>query len=398
MKAHGRRSFAKATSRLGVAVLMAGALTACSSGGSKSTSSTPAGSGSSGTSANVTSQVNALLIAGRKTAVWKSPGPNVKASSLNGKLVFALVDNQSLPFSQSVLTGLKDSSTALGFKLTTGDGNYETIKDLQLLQSAVNQKVDAIILTVISPATVASALTSAKAAGIPVITMFGGDPGAPDSTATGLGVVGGSTYCYSCAGGFMADYAIANLDAKVNATIIYDSTGTYSLNTVSGFKKQLTTYCPDTCSAKLADTHTGNFAQATTNAAQVAATSPDTNVIAPSIDAQVTYVLPVVNSAGASKRIIIASQNADLAPMQQIATGTAVKINIGAPNAWVGWGAMDQVVRALLKQPAVNDENIPLRIFDDTNIKTIDLTASPDSWYGDVSYQDEYKKLWSLGS
>jgi ABC-type sugar transport system substrate-binding protein len=345
-----------------------------------------------------TTELTDLLKTAEGPAPWVAPGPAVDVKSLAGKKIFALIDLQSVPFQSTLANALKDAAAAAGVQITVGDGGFVATHDIQLLQNAVHDKYDAIVLGEAVPATVAPALREAKAAGIPVISLLFGDPGAvitPENTA--LSVVGDSTYCYTCSGAIAADEAILKTGGKVNAVVITESGTQLATDIQNGFVGELKKYCPDTCKYKIDEVQASNVAQAVTSAAQVAAQDSAVNVIFPGVDFMVAYVTPVLKAANADKRIAVMSTNADLAPMQTMASGGSVKANVGNPIGWDAWGAMDQAYRAMAKMPPAPDEKLPLRIFTPNNISTIDLSKNADTWYGAVDYRAEYKKLWGLG-
>jgi ribose transport system substrate-binding protein len=128
----------------------------------------------------------------------------------------------------------------------------------------------------------------------------------------------------------------------------------------------------------------------------VAAQNPKVNAIFPVYDYQMAYMLPELAAASASSRINLLSENADLAQMQELEQGTAVKVDVGNPVEWDGWAAVDEALRAVKGLPAVADEKLPVRMFDTDNIKSINLTANPASWYGGSDYQADYQKLWGV--
>jgi hypothetical protein len=120
--------------------------------------------------------------------------------------------------------------------------------------------------------------------------------------------------------------------------------------------------------------------------------------ILPLYDGMVTFMVPGIRAANALSRVKISSFNATPAVMQQISSSGDVLSDVGIGSVRYGWGWADQTFRVLSGVPAVTDENLPVRLFDASNIGTIDLSASTDSWYGTVDYRSAYRKLWGLTS
>jgi ribose transport system substrate-binding protein len=368
-------------------------------GGSSAASGSAASGGTArgNLTASQTGELAQLLKTAEGPAPWIPPGPAVDVKSLAGKRIFALIDLQSVPFQTTLANGLKSAAAAANIKITVGDGGFVATHDIQLLQNAVHDKYDAIVLGEAVPATVAPALRQAKAAGIPVVSLLFGDPRAViTSENAALSGVADSTYCYTCSGAIAADQAIYETGGKVNAVVITDVGTELATDIQKGFQGEIAKYCPSTCKIKIDEVQQSNVAQAVTSAAQVAAQDSSVNVIFPGVDFMVAYITPVLKAAGADKRIMVLSTNADLAPMQTMAAGGSVKSDVGNPIGWDAWGAIDQAYRAMAGMPAAPDEKLPLRIFTPSNIATIDLTKDADTWYGPVDYRAEYKKLWGL--
>jgi ribose transport system substrate-binding protein len=157
------------------------------------------------------------------------------------------------------------------------------------------------------------------------------------------------------------------------------------------------TYCPKTC--KITDDNFDlgtNYVQQFQSGDQVAAQNPAINVMWDVYDFQMGFALPILNAAGASNRIDLLSENADLAQMQEMAQGTAVKVDVGNPVAWDGWAAVDEALRAIKGLPAVANEEVPVRLFDVANVGSINLNLNPAAWYGAATYGLDYEKLWGL--
>jgi ribose transport system substrate-binding protein len=346
--------------------------------------------------AQVTS-LKAALAAAVKVPHWEAGGPAISAKGMAGKTVFLLNDSSN-QFTTSFNAGVAAAAKALGMKFTTGNGNSVATQDVQAIDNAVTAKVAVIILLAQTPATLASGLVKAKAAGIPVIETFIGDPSLPSAADKALGINADATYCYSCTGKLAAEYEILKTGGKVDSVVQQFAGSPPSDATAAGWKQAIEQYCPKTCSVKYDDVTMGaNTVQEIQSGTQVAAQNPKVNAIFPVYDYQMAYMLPELQAANAANRIDLLSENADQAQMQEMASGDAVKVDVGNPVEWDGWAAMDQALRAIMKLAPVVNEKTPVRLFDTANVKSIDLTANPASWYGGANYAQDYEKLWGLG-
>jgi ribose transport system substrate-binding protein len=292
---------------------------------------------------------------------------------------------------------VKDAGKTADLSITVGDAQNQATEMSRLLQQAVSSKYDAIILFGGDPNSLSGPLKAAKAADIPVILAFNGDPSVPTAQQmSDWNTVANGTYCYSCAAALVADYAIVSTGAKVNAMMTWDPTALSSTDLKKGFQNELAKWCPKTCSASYVNTPGATAFADTGSATQAAVQKQTVNFIFPQYDGYIEAVLPAIKSGQAENRIAVGSDNADLAQMQEMAAGGPVKVDIGSPVAWSGWAIVDQVLRALTGMAASPDEHLPLRVFDAANVKDFDLSADPGTWYGPVDYRASYEKLWGL--
>jgi ribose transport system substrate-binding protein len=400
-----RRRPLRTTVIAGAAVTALGvALSACSSSGSPAPSSTAgAGGSSAGASPALTatqlSSIKADLKAAEGVPSWKAGGASLDASSLAGKKAF-LLGTPANQFAQSFITGVTEAFKSVGMSVTVGGSpNNVSSQLVQDLENAVHAHVSVIILMANAPSSIATGLQAAKAAGIPVIETFIGNPALPSAADQALGVYADATYPYSRTGQLAAEWEIAQTGGKINSVVQQFAGQPPSDATAAGWNAALKQYCPSTCSSSSDNVTFGaQTVQQIQSGTQVAAQNKQVNAIFPVYDYQMAYMLPELAAASASDRIDLLSENADLAQMQELAQGTSVKVDVGNPVEWDGWAAVDEALRALKGLPAVADEQLPVRMFDTGNIKSIDLTANPATWYGGATYQSDYEKLWGVAA
>ena len=278
-----------------------------------------------------------------------------------------------------------------------GDEQNQTTEGVRLLDQAISQRVGVIVVFGTSPDTLAAPLEAAKRAKIPVVLAFYGDPGVPPAAMKAKwNVVSNSTYCYSCAAALVADYAISATKGHVHAMMTWDPTAQSSVALKRGFSSELTRWCKITCTAKYVNTPASDAFNLTTTATAAAVESPKTNFIFPQYDGYIEAVLPAISAAHAQSRVMVGSDNADLAQMREMAAGSPVKVDIGSPVAWSGWAVVDQSIRAMLHAAPAKNENLPLRVFDAKNVHRVNLSADEETWYGKINYRAGYERLWGV--
>jgi ribose transport system substrate-binding protein len=197
----------------------------------------------------------------------------------------------------------------------------------------------------------------------------------------------------------MADSVITDSKGKGNAMVLWSSDvqipGQDQLGAIQDEFKQ---NCPS-CTVKVEDVPATQWATRLQSVTQTAITSnPNLGYLLPLYDGMVPFMLPAVRAANATSRVKIASFNATPAVMQQIGSKGSILADVGIGSVRYGWGWADQTFRVLSNATPVKDEQLPVRLFDSSNISQINLQASTDSWYGTVDYRAEYRKLWGLAA
>ncbi len=375
----------------GTSLLVAGPATA--------TATHRGGQDHAGLTAPQKSALESALKAAEGPSQFVAPGPALpagKVKALKGDSIMFLGVGENT-FNTELLTGVKQAASAAGLSVIY-DNSETATSQVQDIETAVSENAKAVILECIVPTSVSSALTKAKAAHVTVIAGCTGDPRLPTSKIKALGVFGEVTYSYTNSGKLIGDYDVLKTNGHVDALVQWFQGLGASDDTVTGFKSVLQQYCSKTCSAKYTDIPlSSSTTSAVGSSASAAVANPAINVFFPVYDFMVGDDEPIITSAHDNSRITLATQNADLAPMQELAAGnTAVKAEVGDPTTWEGWACVDQALRGMVGMSAVQDEHVPIRLFDTTNIKSVNLKASQTTWYGPANYRADYEKLWGV--
>jgi ribose transport system substrate-binding protein len=370
---------------LGIALALVG--TACSS---TKTSSSPSAS----TGANVT-EAQGIVDQLEAPLAFTPPGPAINVGdAARGKTLYFVTSSLNFPFTQSVLQGMKEGAEAVGMKIVALDAKGDASTAARQLDQAISQRAAAIALMDFPTDVLRAPIQSARDAGIPVIQMFEGDPGVPSSEEKSVGVFGLVTYCYSCAGKQMAAMAVAQSKGDVNAVVVnVPEVGGAVLET-EGFKTELQRLCPS-CTVKSVD---APISQWSTQLPSIGASSiqdASVNFVVPVFDAMVGLMKTSMLAGGASGRVSVLSYNATVPAMQDLAKGELITGDVGSPNVWLGWGVIDQVLRALTGNEPV-DEHVGNRGFTRANIAEFDL-QDDSKWYGDADFRAGFLKLWGVG-
>lgn len=329
---------------------------------------------------------------------WTTPGPAISVGhTLKGKKVYFLANGITFPFVVDMVGGVKEAAALLGMKVLTGDGAGSSATAARLVEQATAEKVSAIIDEGFPDSQISAPLKAAKAAGIKVIEFGAGKPSLPTSTESANGVSALATFCYPCAGAAMADLAIAQSNGHADAAIVAVPGISVSPGMTQAIEKEIHKLC-SACKvtviyAPLADWST----QLASDTSSAIRRDPKLNYLLPLFDAMFSYMGPAIVQAGATSRVHMISYNATSPGVTDLSKGNQnVTGDVGGAPAWVGWAAIDQVARLLTGQKPLASEDIPNRTFTPQNVKTLNLKASDDTWYG-INFAAQYRKLWGFG-
>jgi ribose transport system substrate-binding protein len=378
-----------------VAALAAGllVLAGCGGGSSKTTAPQTTSAAGAGVSAAARKTARATLAKGEQPPEFTAPGPAFDASKARGKTLFVVNLLSSIPLIQVSNSAAADALKLVGARFVQYDGKGSVSEYSAGINQAISQHADAIALFAIDPNLVAGPLKKAKAAGIPVIVIQYGDPGAQMPFGLDTQV----TYCYSCAGKLMASYILANAKDTAPSVALLESTEvTNSKWEIDGFKNTFDQLCPS-CkvieqNVPVADWQT----KIPTLTQSLIRSHPNLDYIVPIYDGMALFVVPAIHSANAADKVSVVTFNGTLGLMQNMADGNVVRADIGSPQAWEGWALADQFLRIVTGQKPLVDTKVGLRAFDETNIADVPLKKPEATWYG-VDFEPVYKKMWGVG-
>lgn len=329
-----------------------------------------------------------------------APGPKLpakKVKALKGDSLMFLGVGEN-PFNTALLTGVREGAAAVGMK-TIYDNALTSATQVHDIDTAIAENAKAIILECIVPTSVSSALTKAQSAHVVVIVACTGSPRLPTAKAKALGVFGEATYSYTDSGRLIGEYDVLKTKGHVDALVQWFKGLGAADDTVNGFKSALHKYCPTTCSTTLANIPLTSSGETSTlqSSATAAVANSSVNVFFPIYTFMITDDVPIITSGHASTRITLVSQGPGVAPMQELAAGnTAVKGEISNPTKWEGWGCVDQALRGLTGMQPAKNEHVPIRLFDTSNVKSLNLKSSQTTWFGTANYRADYKRLWGV--
>jgi ribose transport system substrate-binding protein len=391
-----RPRVARAVAAAVAAALAVGAATACgdsdessSEGGSSASAATqPAESAASD---GVAKAAEAVAKHRAASDEFVAPGPEVDASSLRGRTVWFVPLAATIPTFGADATGIRDAAKKLGITVKTCDGKFTPANAAACITQATNGGADGIITNSIDPAAVGTSLSAAIGKKIPVVQMYGtkGETG-PYSQFVSVN----DLLAHSLA----ADWIIADSEGKAKilmTTVQGDASATNAA--VNGGKKRFQENCPD-CTVVNVNSTATTVDQIPSSVSATLLKNPEVDYGFPSFDFLVPGFQRGVQQAGKSGRIKIVSSSQDTASMNRVKNGQQAA-DAGTNRNYGGWLAMDAYVRMALGEKPQTSDHIPARVFDKTNIDSVEITDAAfksGAWYGSTAYTGEFAKLWGV--
>lgn len=376
-----------------VATVLALALGACGSSDSDSTgggaaAETSGGAASAGLQA-VEQEVEELR---GEITEFTPPGPPIDAKSVRGGSVWYIPVSAQIPVLAVEAQGMKEAAAAAGMRFNSCDGKFVPATQSACIARAVNADAAGIITDSIDPKTVAPALRAAAAARVPVMgfnsvgeesdlyrTLNSGDPESQVAAMKWIIVDSGGT---------------ANV---LGTTFVGD--GQTEAGAAAGVKA-----LKDDCSECEYDAVTVTAQQINSIASAVSSAllkGPDVDYGFPQFDFFAPNFERGVQQAGRTNDMKTVSTNAALSQIQAVASGGMQVADVGANRNYIGWQAMDGLLRMSLGEPAPENVTYPIRVFDETNVDELELSkeaAAGGEWWGPTTYKQEFPKLWGVGS
>lgn len=319
------------------------------------------------------------------------PGPAFDAKKgMKGKAIFSIPVSSANPFSENIDKAMKQVADAVGFKLSLWENQGQPSQWVQGIDQAVNQKVDLIdLMAGVDPEMVRPQIEAAKTAGIKVVaSILGGF----DQTVPYV-----SAYLpldYNQAGRILADWTILKTKGKANVLVLGPDEITSTLSVKNGLLDEFKTKSPGS-KVTYVNVPFGDWATKLQTDVQAALVrDPSINYIIPIYDSMCLYVVPAITIAGATDRVKIATFDGTPFVLKMIQEGK-VEMDIGENLDWMGKAIMDYEMRTLCGLPEVKNENMPLYIWDKSNIDKAGTPPTVSTGYGDA-YIDGYNKLWGL--
>lgn len=351
------------------AAAVAIALTGCASGGAD-----PQGEDTGGTVDLAAYQA----IVDKYTADVKWAGTDIPAPAPDGLNVGILVCTVELEGCRLPMEGIQEAVDKLGWtqktSVTTDPGQYSAAFKSLLLENP-----DIVFMIGITQSIVADGIAQAKADGIPIVSVLGGNqPGGdnavdaevqPDAELMGEAI---------------AAKMIVDFDGKPNAIVLHDGEFDYEVTAGPTLKACATCTVAQTIDFAVSELQT-TFAPKVVTALQA---DPEINSIYLPFDPPAALLVPALITSG-YQDMPVYTQLGTSGGLNFVRQGQSIVADIAPPEKWAGWAAVDAGIR-LFTGLEVQPANLPAKIL------TIDnLPPEGEPFDGDdVDYRGNYLGLW----
>ena len=315
------------------------------------------------------------------------PGDAFDASAASGKKVAMISINDQIPvlkqWTDTIAAGLESQGVTITQKSDAG-GVIDPLP--KFFAQAVTDKVDLIVTNAVP----AALIPLADLGDIPVMTT---NQTAAPGVAVADGIVADPSFDYTLAASLMADWFCVTGAGAGNA-VVWGSEGQASspimLQTI---KDRVAEVCPDAKvdyqDAPLATWFDGTLDGVAKNAVTA--------------DATITHLMPIYDGmtiatgAGLDAAGSAAIQSSfNMTPAVAAGIGTSsVKMDVGCPNDWFSYAAADAALRILTGNAVPDNYGITCKVFDESNIGSIDTSVENSlNWYG-IDFAAEFAKFWT---
>jgi len=315
------------------------------------------------------------------------PGDAFDASAASGKKVAMISINDQIPVLKQWTDTIKAGLESQGVTVTQTSDAGGVIDPLpKFFQQAVTDKVDLIITNAVP----AALIPLTDLGDIPVMTT---NQTAAPGVAVAAGIAADPSFDYTIAASLMADWFCVTGAGAGNA-VVWGSEGQASSPImIDTIKARVAEACPDAKvdyqDAPLATWFDGTLDGVAKNAVTA---DPTITHLMPIYDGMTIATGAGLDAAGSAA--IQSSFNMTPAVAAGIGKGS-VKMDVGCPNDWFSYATVDAGLRLLTGNAVPDNYGITCKVFDESNIGSIDASVENSvNWYG-IDFAAEFAKFWT---
>lgn len=339
-----------------------------------------------------------LINAGKLPNTWK--GPDTSPSPRPGIKLTIIPEQMASTGSSRPAQAIEAEAKKLGWSAKISDGQGKAEVQLNALNTAVDEKADAVILIFVDTTRVQSALRRALAAGVKVVTL-GSLKNTPET-------VPDVSFDWLRAGEAIAQYAVWKSGGDLG---MLQMRNTDLYITVNGQYKGSQEYLEQEANCPGCDIVTKDWSLATFDdptigpAAQAVATllaDSSLNWVS-CFDSCLFRVSNGLDRSGFSEKVSGAGYDCNPENLDIIRSGGPQKVCFADPREWLAYAAIDNVNRMTNDLPAFDyTKALPVALFDKESLDALPAQQAREleitGWQGNYDFRAKFEELWGLRS
>jgi ABC-type sugar transport system substrate-binding protein len=298
-----------------------------------------------------------------------------------------------LPDCQGALSkGWHEAGEALGWQID--QINFKSAKPDEGVQQALNEDVDGIGITGVSPALFKAQSKEAIAKEIPIVSAS--EVTEPEPEENGLYWQGANVRSVKVQAGMIANWAINHSDGKANiAAVTIDSYPILGAE-IEGLEEALGE-CPECGELGVISVTTEDLAEGQVPA-KISAylqSNPDTNYVEFAFSDLSLGVADSLQSLGLDQQVELINVNANPTVLKEVVAGKIAATTL-QPQQLIGWIGSDVLARLATGTPLEKYEEeglVPYWVAEKEQAEEV-LDQTEGEWPGPEGFQAKFKELW----
>ncbi|WP_053383315.1 sugar ABC transporter substrate-binding protein [Leucobacter celer] len=373
-------------------------LTACAGGAGASNGGSSEVDAAAREAAVVRAEEGAMELITAATQENEWTGPDSSPTPIEGLKVTVIPEQMASTGSSRPANAIKAIGDQLGWNAKISDGQGQPDVQLSAVNTAVDEKADAIILIFVDTTRVQSGIERAIAADIPVITL-GSLKNTPET-------VPDVSFDWVRSGEALAQYMVWKSEGDLR---LLQMKNTDLYITVEGQYKGSQEYleneenCPG-CTIETKEWSLANFEDPNTGpAAQAVAAlqaNPSLNWVS-CFDSCLFRVSQAIDRAGLTDKVSGAGFDCNPENIDIIRAGGSQKVCFADPREWLAYATVDNVNRMTNGDDAFDyTPAIPVALFDKDTLDSLPEDKATEleelGWQGNYDFRAKFEELWGL--
>ena len=325
----------------------------------------------------------------RAAPTFTAPGAAVDAAKAKGKKVAIIPASSNVPFVTTIADGMVKIGKEAALDVSIFKNQGSPAEWTKGVSDAISKDVDSIdLLAGIDPKAVSAQVTQATGADKKVIVTHLYDVDQEVDPA----VTAATNIPYKQAGKLLADWVIVKTEGKANVLVTTIDQVNSTVPMTAGIDEEFAAKCGDGCKVTKIDSTIADLGKLQQQVQSALTNDPSINYVINLYDsAQAPQTEAAIKALGRDD-LKIATFNGTPDILKLITADSVIQMDVGENLEWIAYGAIDQHLRVLSGGEATTAPNIPIRVFDATNV----AESTADGQGFGTAFRDEYKKLWGL--